>query len=54
MKIGSRPEPFFGPEDWDGVTEPQIQSDDRDQKITEWDAAWAKLTLWQKFKELFA
>lgn len=51
--MGPRPEDFFGPEDWDGVTDPQELSAEVTLRQQAWDEAYRQLPWWQRLRVYF-
>jgi len=48
LHMHDRPRDFYGPEDWDGHTDPQEQEDDVKKRQAAWDAQRAMLPWWRK------
>jgi hypothetical protein len=48
--LGQRPQSFYGPDDWDGMTDPLVQHAEYEAAQHRWDEQYANLSLWQKVR----
>ncbi len=49
MKFDPRPLSFYGPDDWDGYSDPAEQSEEMTQLQIKWDDVYYSLKWWEKW-----